>query len=260
MRKSPAARFKQAKLAELAIASGSESTSAPERETTGEAATEYDLLLAALGEDMRRLKSIQSTEGKVEAKREMIDRYSPHVDATLAAAAEAGKAVQDPLLMEVLIWRFDIGDYTRALDLAEHALRFGLRLPERFQRSTGTLVAELVAEDALKAAKIDKDFDLPVLHRAHQLTSDADMPDVVRAKLHKAMGLHLVRAARAADENPDSLPAGAAHSARKAALEQLQRAMELNSNAGVVKDIERLTSWLEKNPPAAPAASEDETE
>lgn len=244
---SVAERARQKTLARIAIEQGTAAEYAPDRALTGPAATEFELLMASLGEDMHRLKNIQSTEGKVAAKREMIDRYSVHVDATLAAADESGTAVQDELLVEMMIWRIDIADYDRGLDIAEHVLRYGLRLPQRFNRTPGTIIAELVAEAALEAAKIDRDFPLAVVQRADQLTAESDMPDVVRAKVHKAMGQHLVRAAIAADGNPDNTPAGAAHSARAAALKAFRRALELDAKAGVIKDIERLEAWLKKH-------------
>lgn len=260
---SPARQHMQAKMAARAIEAASAADFAPERHEMGADATEYELLMAALGEDFHRLKNIQSKEGKIAAKVEMIDRYSPHVDATLAAALETGKAVQDELLVTMMIWRLDIGDFERGLDIAEHVLRYGLRLPERFQRTPATLIAENVAEAALTASKADKDFPMPVLQRAAQLTADFDMPDVVRAKLCKAKGLHFVRLALAADDAPDSVPAGAAHAARKNALADFRRALELDAKAGVIKDIERLEAWLKKHAPADPAppepASADQT-
>ncbi|MFA7597234.1 MAG: phage terminase small subunit, partial [Novosphingobium sp.] len=244
-----AQRRRQEKLARAAIEGAQAGEIAPERDAEGPAATEYELLMAQLGEDMRRLKDIQSTEGKIAAKRDMIDRYTSHVDATLAAAIDAGTAVQDELLVNIMIWRLDIGDYDRGLDIAEHVLRFGLRLPERFLRTPATIIAEEVAEAALTSAKTEQDFAIPVLQRTAQLTAEFDMPDVVRAKLAKATGLHFLRTAIAADEQPDSAPAGAAHAARKTALVEFRRALELDRKIGVIKDIERLEAWLKKQGP-----------
>lgn len=260
MRMSPAARFRQSVLAREAIEQAGSAGAAPDRKESGPAATEYELLLAALGEDMRRLKDIQSTEGKIAAKREMIGAYDTHVDATLAAAAETGRAVQDELLFNMMIWRLDIADYERGLDIAEHVLRYGLRQPARFQRTPATLVAEVIAEAALEAGKIDRDFPLAVLQRADQLTAPFDMPDAVRAKLAKAQAQQLVRIAQAADTDPENSPAGAPHSSRKAALALFQRALQLEPKIGVVKDIERLTAWLNKHPPAGDAGQDAPTE
>lgn len=252
---------KQAKLARLAIQHGSAAAIAPDRPETGAAATEYELLMASFGEDLRRLKDIQSTEGKIEAKRQMIDAYTAHVDATLAATEDSGTAVQDELLVNLMIWRFDIGDFTRGLDIAAHVLRFGLRLPERFQRSPATLIAEETAEAAIRAEKVDRDFDVGILQRAEELTTGHDMPDQVKAKLQKALGLHFLRLASKADDNPETTAAGAPRAARAAALTHLKRALELDRKIGVIKDIERVTAWLNKHAHADDVQSEtDEDE
>lgn len=254
---SPAQRHRQAKLAAQAVNRGSAEGVAPDRHEEGAEATEYQLLLAAMGEDMRRLHDIQSTEGKIEAKRHLIEKFTPHVDATLEAAAESGKAVQDEILVTMMLWRLDIGDFQRGLDIAEHVLRFGLRLPERFQRSAGCLVAEEVAEAALAADRQDAAFDVQVLQRAAQLTAGCDMPDVVRAKLHKATGLHLIGMAEADEAKGESAAAGAPYHARAQALDHLRRAIALHDKIGVKKEIERLSAWLEKHRPPA-GQNEDE--
>lgn len=255
---SPALRHRQAKLARIAIEKGASAGIAPARASTGIEATEYELLLASLGEDMARLKDIQGKELKIAAKREMIEAYTHHVDATLAAAAQTGKAVQDELLATMMIWLIDIGDFTRGLDIAEHVLRFGLGLPARYLRPPATLVAEEIAEAALAADAQGKDFDIAVLQRVADLTEKHDMADQARAKLHKALGKQFLRTATAADEKPETAAAGAAKAARAAALDHFRRAIGLNKSIGVKKDIERLTSWLEKHAPAQDPENEND--
>lgn len=252
---SPAARHRERKLARLALEKAGAEGVAPERPATGAEATEYELLLAALGEDLRRLKDIQSTERKIEAKREMIPRYIPHVSATLAAANETGTALQDEVLATMMLWCIDIGEYMNGLDLAEHVLRHGLRLPERFNRGPAPLIAEEIAEAALKAHSQGTAFDLAVLHRVEQLTAAADMHDVIRAKLNKALGHHLLHYADAQEASEDAA-AGAPRAAREAALEHYKRAFALDRAIGVKKDIERLTAALAKAAPPEQAATE----
>lgn len=246
---SPAAIMRQQKLARLEIENNGAAGLAAERSETGDGATEYELLLAALGEDEAALKRIQGTERKEAAKLSLISKYDPHVDATLAAAADTGTAVQDEIVAMMMIWRFDIGDFDRGLDIAEHMLRHGLRLPaiKNFQRTPATIICEQAAEAALKADSVDKDFDVAILHRAAQLTADFDMPDQVRAKMAKATALHILRQAEQEDENGESSAAGKPKAARVLALELLRRALELDKNSGVKKQIERTESWLKKN-------------
>jgi len=239
---SPAARNRQKVLAALAAAnaaSGTPAGKAAARPETGPEASAYELLLAALGADLARLKEIQSIEAKIALKAQLVAAYDHHVDATLAASARHGAAVEDEIVATMLLWRLDIGDYERALDLAAHVLRFGLAMPRHMQRKAPVVVAEEVAEAALKADKTDQTFDLDVLDRTIALTADHDMPDQVRAKLYKARGRILIRTATEASQS-ESAPAGAVAAARAGALQALQRAYELDRKCGVQKDIERL--------------------
>ncbi len=210
-------------------------------------ATEYEHLRAALGEDLRRLKDIQSIESKIDLKRELIAAYDPWVEGVIAAAKgedgnfERGKGVADDILVQTMIWAIDIGDHARALPRAEYALRYELPMPGRFERTLGCFVAEAFAEGALQLHSRNAVPDLDMLLQVEALTEDEDMPDEVRAKLHKAIGFTIAaRAAAAAEEGTTEGPAGGARAATIAALAHQRRALELNPKAGVKKEIERL--------------------
>ena len=58
-------------------------------------ASGYDLMLLQLAEDRRRLKDVQSMEGKAELKRKLLPDYAPWVEGAIAA----GKGAQDDVLM-----------------------------------------------------------------------------------------------------------------------------------------------------------------
>jgi len=208
-------------------------------------ANAYELLLARLYEHKRSLKAIQSIERKIEFKRQILRDYDPWIDGVL----EAGRGGQDAVLMTVMVWCIDAGDYLRALQIAEYALRFGLVLPEQYKRDTATIVAEETSDAALSAIGAGAPFEVSVLERTEQLTRTHDMPDEVRAKLHKALGLSL-----AAFVNPE---AGAALAAAYAgsALDHLRRAFSLFDRIGVKKDIERLERFVKNNPPPTPVAN-----
>ncbi|MDR2924709.1 MAG: hypothetical protein LBU76_01935 [Azoarcus sp.] len=189
----------------------------------------YELLLARLDADMRRLKLIQSIEKKVETKREMLPEYAAWIEGAL----EADSGEPDDILMTVMVWRIDTGDFHGALKIADYALRHGLKLPARYSRTPGCLIAEEFAEAAKKTLDDKRLPDLAALAEAARLTAEADMPDEVRAKVQKAMGLTLEL-----------------HGQPAQALERLRRALVLNPNAGVKKDIERLERSIKNNPPA----------
>lgn len=188
-------------------------------------ASAYDLMLLKLAEDRRRLKDVQSMEAKAELKRKLLPDYAPWVEGAVAA----GKGAQDDVLMTVMLWRIDAGDFSGALDIAEYALPYQLVMPDRYQRTTATTLVEEVADAAKRARDGKLSFDIAILQRCQTLTAAEDMHDQVRAKLHKELGL--------LQEAID--PA--------AALANLSRAKALHDKVGVVKDIERIEKAIKNN-------------
>ena len=216
---SPAARRFQAQKA------AKDAAAATPSRPTGDA---YNLHKAAIIEDSRRLHDLQSIERKVEAKREMLPNYEGYVKGVL----EAGLGQQDDVLMTLMVWYLDVGELKTGLDIAEYAVKHGLETPDRYQRKTANLVAEQVADFALKldAEAEGKEEILEQLHRTVEYFADADMHDQVKSKLFKALG-YLERDA----------------GDKETALVSLQRALELNDRAGVKKDIERLEKELKNS-------------
>lgn len=178
----------------------------------------YDLMLMQIGEDRRRLKGIQSTVKKAEIKVEVLPRYVPWVDGVLAADG----AQQDDVLMYVMLWRVDAGDYAGALAIGCHAIRHGWSMPQGFNRNVQTLLAEEMADAAKTALVAKTDFDSDLLMQTLDVIGDLDMPDQSRARLHKSLGWVL----------RESQPVSA--------LNHLQQAMQLDERCGVKKDIEQL--------------------
>lgn len=205
----------------------------------GPGASEYRLMLAALGNDLRQLHNIQSLERKIDAKRGMIDRYRDWIAGALAAETPA----QDEIVTTMLVWAIDLAEWPLALDLARHALAHGLALPERYRRTPGTLIAEEVAEAGLLQAPT---VDLATLQQVDAMTELADMPDEVRAKLKKAMGLAFKARVDAFDPDTDSDVAGGKGALIGAARAHLERALALDSRCGVKKLIEGLNRDAKK--------------
>lgn len=204
-------------------------------------ATHYEVQMAELHSDRLRLKQVQSEEGKAELKRQLLPKYDPYLDGVLQAEGGA----QDEIVTNAMVWHIDAGSYARGLQLAGYVLRHGLKLPDRFQRTTGCLVAEEIAEAAFKVQRGGELFDLGVVAQAIELTGEQDMPDEVRAKLLLVQGRGLM--ATVGDEPaPDDQPAVAT------AVISLRRAIELHSACGGKKDLERAERVLKKfgAPPA----------
>ncbi|EEL3049208.1 terminase endonuclease subunit, partial [Salmonella enterica] len=192
-------------------------------------ATAYEQMLVKLADDRRTLKNIRSNERKAEKKRELLPFYAPWVAGVLAD----GCGAQDDIVMTVMLWRLDAGDIAGALEIAPYALQYGLTTDHR--RTTPYMLVEEVALAALRLRDAGESVDLSWLQTTIDLTDGADVPDMVRARLHKVTGLTL----RDAGMNAE-------------ALAQFQRAMQLDRNAGVRKEIERLERALKPKAEAPP--------
>lgn len=208
-------------------------------------APEHSQLLVQLGEDLKTLSRIQSIEQKIARKAKILPRYDAWVEGVLQAAADAeaeGKLIgTDAVLVQTMIWAIDAADFDRAFPRAKVALRHGMDLPQRFERTLGCMIAEEFAETALKAMNTDNAHvpDLRPLTQIADLTEGEDMPDQARAKIHKAIGMTICRMIDAADAGDKQLPAGGKRMALESALKAFRRALALHDKCGVKKIIEQ---------------------
>lgn len=189
-------------------------------------ASAYEQMLVKLAADRRTLKTIHSKERKAEKKRELLPLYLPWV----AGVLENGTGAQDDILMTVMLWRLDAGDITGAIEIARYALRYNLSMPGH-ARSAPYMLAEEVALAALRARTAGEPVSVTELLTVIELTLSADMPDEVRARLHKVTGLTL--------RDDGQL---------NEALIHLKRALQLDTHVGVRKDIENLNRELTPKP------------
>lgn len=193
-------------------------------------ATAYEQMLVKLAADRTKLKLIHSVERKAEHKRAMLPAYAPWVAGVLAE----GRGAQDDILMTVMQWKLDADDIPGALEIAPYALQYRLKVPNN-KRPVAYLFAEEVALSAERCRKAGNAVSIDDLRVAIEMTAAEDMPDMVKAKLYKVVGLMLSDSGDPAQ-----------------ALEHLTRAMQLDSNAGVRKEIQKCQSALKPKP--APAA------
>lgn len=227
---SPArAHFMRASAAALGVAS------APVNQATANA---YELMLMKLAQDRRRLKDVQSIERKAEVKRLLIPEYQPWIEGVL----EGDTGRQDDVFMSILVWTIDIGDIAAALPLAAYAIAHKLVLPDQYKRTTACLIAEDAADITLKTGDVEQ---LPSLLAIEKLVAGEDMPDEVRAKLHKAIGYAIRTSA-------DYVPEAEKKSVLESARQHLARAFELHTKAGTKKDIERIETLIKNSAPADP--------
>ena len=181
----------------------------------------YEMMLAKLNNDRIRLKKFESTEAKIELKKQLIPEYMDWINGVL----ESGNAQQDDVFMWILVWMIDTKQFEKAFPLAEHAIKHNWVTPDEYKRKTATLITEELANTVLTAIYNKKPVDTSILFKFADLVADKDIFDEVRAKLNKAIGYALK------ETDPEK------------ALSYLTRALELDENSGVktaIKELEKV--------------------
>lgn len=191
--------------------------------------TAWERIYHRFRQDEKRLRTVQSTARKIALKRELLPEYQHWIDGVL----EADTGRRDDIFVTCTIWMIDTGDIAGALPLMDYILRHRLPLPDRYQRTPAALMVEEICNPVLNALKVGDPVVLPpaLLVRVDTMTREEDMPDPVRAKLYKALGL-LLRQSGCDDA---------------AALEWLLQATRLNPDAGVKKRIDALRRRLNRH-------------
>ena len=225
---SPALRNRERKLAAL------QGAASPQFDQVR--ANAYELQLMQLAEHRRTLKGIQSQELKIAAKRPMLAVYKPWIDGLLTA----DRGGQDDVMVTIMLWHLDTGDLEGAFDMADYVIRHGLNTPDQYERTAPTLIAEEVAETAIKLQDAGTGPSLGLLSAYIELLKGSDMFDQVRAKLHKAVGR-----------------ACYTEGFKDQAAEHYRRALELHDKVGLKKDLEVLDREIKKQKAAElPIASD----
>ena len=197
------------------------------------AANQYELMLMLQAGHRRALKKVQSIERKAEVKAKYLPEYQAYIDGVL----QGNSGRQDDVLMTVMLWQIDVGNFAEALRLADYAITHELQTPDRYERQTATMIAEEVAEVAMKRAGTEAAIPAELLLNTYELTKDQDMFDQVRAKLHKAIGMAM--------EGEDQLAVAAEH---------YTRALELDERIGVKKLLEKVERAIKNSPEQAQPA------
>lgn len=236
----------------------------------------YGLMRVKLSQDKTRLSQIQSHERRADLKARLLPEYFDWIDTSL----KTGQGAMDQVLTTVMVWAFDAGAYRLGLDIAAYVIRHHMAMADDYKRSPAAIVidemanaylkgqwspmvAQLNAENVRQLVAVPEGDD-PGAARAHAaallieadaLTAEQDAPDQARAKLQKAIAYAALGKVQTAEE-PDLTSIES--EALTVALTRLQRALELDSNAGVKKDIERIERALSKSASTADSAPKAE--
>lgn len=233
---SPALRHRQRVLAQLSGEAVQDAPIPAELTTDTAAGQEYAALRVLLHDNLRQLSDVASHEARIPIKIDMARAFEPWIEGVLLAG-EQGAAAQDEVLVFNFVWSIDYRDFDYALRLGAHAIRHGLAMPRGFTRTPACYLTEEIAT----IANAEQDaVTLDQLLAVQRLVEGHDFHDAVRAKLHKAIGRGFARKAEDFDPTADNAPAGGKGAYAALALEHLQRALQLDRNVGVKKDVERL--------------------
>ncbi|RQM37293.1 phage terminase small subunit [Erwinia psidii] len=194
--------------------------------------TAHEQILHRLRLDLSRLSGVQSEETKAEMKKAMLPEYEGWIDGTLDG--DSGR--EDEVITRLMVWAIDCRDHALAMQLGRYVVRHGLTLPDNFNRTAATFLAEEMSKPVLTLAAADADADLSdstaTLDEVADIVADSDMPDVVRAKLCKARAL-----ARRGTTDVTT---------KAEALALFREALTRNPNAGVKKEIATLAREVKK--------------
>ncbi|MEF3139475.1 terminase [Klebsiella quasipneumoniae subsp. quasipneumoniae] len=206
------------------------------------ARTAHEQILHRMRMDMAALKKIQGEQAKAALKRQMLPNYEGWIEGTL----EGNSGRQDEVITRLMIWAIDVRDYPLAARIGRYVIAHNLAMPDRFNRTAATALVDEICDPILVQVKADDSADvspyLAVLDEVAEFTAASDMPDMVRAKLHKARAFALRNGTPAEQET---------------ALELLRTALIMDPGAGVKKLIDKLASQLKKT--AAATISEGES-
>jgi len=192
------------------------------------ALNQYELMLMQLTEHRRALKTLQSIDRKIQAKRQFLPQYTPYLDGVLSA----NRGQQDEVLTTVMLWHIDVGDIAAAIRLGRYAIQHDLTMPDRFERGLPCTFAEEVADVATRLLGSENAVSSALIAEVIAMTADSDMYDEVRAKLYRAYGEAL--------EAEEQL---------QPAFDAYQTALKYNDKVGVKKLMEKLGRTLGTSQP-----------
>lgn len=189
----------------------------------GSVSNKTSLMQIKLTNDLHRISLQASRQRKHALQRDMLPEYDDYLNSAMANPTGG----DDPVLIQCMIWRYNLGDIEQATKLADHAITHGLSMPEQFKATVKQFVCREVAYWALAQQKEGNDPD-PYLSDIYTRSRNWDKPDQIEARLLKAKGQQLI------ESNP------------AAALEYFEQAAPLDDRIGVSQIIKRLSKQLAK--------------
>lgn len=182
------------------------------------------LMQMKLEQDMAQLSRIQSIASKIQLKR---DELLPSYQDYLNEALKDDKEQDHSIIVECMIWSFDIEDFEQGILLANHVIKHQINMPERFSRDAKGFVVSAISGWALSQQKLEESAE-PWLSRIFEAAEKWDVADGARAEMLRAMGQE-----------------SQANGEYQTALDYYQAGLKLNSKLAVSNSIKAVTKLLE---------------
>lgn len=146
----------------------------------------FKLMEDSLAVDLERISAINSREARQQLKRdELLPKYQEYVQ----RYRDSGLSFPNSVLVYVLIWLFDTGEFDKGLELADFAMSQGQALPERFNRDIPTFVADEVIEWAEAEYKAGRSPEPYVSNLLPQVDGVWSLFERIPARYHKQLGI-----------------------------------------------------------------------
>lgn len=144
--------------------------------------SEFELLMVKLTRDKQSLSEIQGIPGKIAYKNEHFETYWPWCEGILSQNEKR----EDPILIHMFIWAFDIGDLDKAQQLSEYILDHEIQLNKTtdFKITSAGQIARSISDLGQFP-----DLTLEELQPFFDLVKDKDMPNQVLAELYKTAAI-----------------------------------------------------------------------
>lgn len=234
-------RERRAREAAEAVRAGQAGTIAKMADRT----PEFELLMTAIEQECRRLSELPRGSERIERKRALLLEFLPVVEKYVVT----GEEYRNPVLTQLMVWAFDVGDIDQAMRLARVAIAQNQPMPERYKRDVRTAVADLVMDWVESRGEQSAEPYFSEVYRA----IFPEEPDVIGWQIHDEIRLKYVKRAIADAEKSGNLqsaldlcnfaekidPKKAQVKTRKAKLEkELAKLAEAARNAGRQSDPE----------------------
>lgn len=183
---SPAQRH-QRRITQNVQRQASQVTCKPSFALTGSSVPDADALVGQqLACDLQRLRAIPAGEQRNTLKRELLPTYLP----VLEHYQQSGACYPNPVLVQVVIWLFDCGQMSPAIQFGLLAVTQQQPMPEGWKRDIRNYFADAVREWAEKQVKLGHS---PQPYFDHVFTKILDeqwpLPSDSLSKYHKFAGL-----------------------------------------------------------------------